>query len=269
MREGLPQDHGLAKEILSIPALVPSTEGTPLLTDIQYEALAHGVARGESVIVSAPTSTGKTLIGLWAIAASILTQRRAVYLVSHRALAHQKFGELLSVFGRTILEDHSTLVIATGDGVEDALGRRISNPLHSGVLVATYEKFLHSLAVGGPPRDLSDVCLVCDEIQLIGDQQRASNVELLLTLLKRAQWNQFVGLSAVLSPRDAEELSSWLGVVRKACKDDLGSDRQYGDMQGIDVLDVPRTGTRDIVVDNEGLCGDHIAGANCSNRVAT
>jgi len=201
MRQGLPENHSLKPEILSIPALLPSSDGLPLFTDIQSEALAHGVARDVSVVVSAPTSTGKTLIGLWAIASSILEHSRSVYLVSHRALAHQKFEELRTVFGRTILQDHSALVVATGDGVEDALGRRISTPLDSRVLVATYEKFLHCLAVNGPPRSLSDVCIVCDEIQLIGDSHRGGHVELLLSLLKRAGWKQFVGFSGAFTKR--------------------------------------------------------------------
>jgi len=72
MREGVPVAHGLAREVLENPALMPSASGNPLLTDIQYEALEHGVARSQSAIISAPTSTGKTLIGLWTIAASIL-----------------------------------------------------------------------------------------------------------------------------------------------------------------------------------------------------
>ena len=37
-------------------------------------------------------------------------------------------------------------------------------------------------------------------------------------------------------------------------------------MQGIQVLDLKGDGSRDIVVDNEGLCGRHISGGNCSNR---
>jgi ATP-dependent DNA helicase len=213
MKDGLPNDHGLPAEVLSIRALMPSVGEMPFLTDIQYEALTHGVARGQSVIVSAPTSTGKTLIGLWTIAASVLSNRRAVYLVSHRALAKQKFEEIRLVFGGTILEDaNSSLVIATGDGVEDVQGRRVSNALDSRILVATYEKFLHCLAVSGPPPDLTDVCIVCDEIQLVGDEHRGSNVELLLTLLKRAGWYQLVGLSAVLSANDVTDLSDWLDV---------------------------------------------------------
>jgi helicase len=213
VREGLPENHGLAPVILANRTLVPVVDGRPLLTDIQYEALAVGVARGQSAIVSAPTSTGKTLVGLWTIAAAVLQGHRAVYLVSHRALARQKFDEMRTVLGVGILEDiDSSLVIATGDGVEDAQGRRVANALEAQVLVATYEKFLHSLAVNGPPRDLRDVCIVCDEIQLIGDKHRGGQVELLLTLLKRAGWRQLIALSAVLSPRDVVELSEWLGV---------------------------------------------------------
>jgi helicase len=213
MKTGLPADHGLSKEILAIQELVPVSEGLPLLTDVQFDALAQGVARGESAIVSAPTSTGKTLIGLWTIAAAVQLGKRAVYLVSHRALARQKFDEIRLTLAQSLLDgDLASLVIATGDGVEDAAGRKVAHPLEGRIVVATYEKFLYSLAVSGPPRNLSDTCVVCDEIQLIGDASRGCDVELLLTLLRRAKWHQLICLSAVLSPRDAEELGEWLDV---------------------------------------------------------
>lgn len=96
--------------------------------------------------------------------------------------------------------------------MEDAFGRKTSNPLAATILVATYEKFLGCLSTGGPPRDLTDVTFVCDEVQLIGDKSRGQNVELLLTLLKKARWSQFVGLSAVLSDRDATSLAEWLNL---------------------------------------------------------
>jgi hypothetical protein len=53
--------------------------------------------------------------------------------------------------------------------------------------------------------------------------------------------------------------------VRKSCKED-NPDMQFNDMQGIQILDLKGDGSRDIFVDNEGLCGEHMAGANCSNR---
>jgi hypothetical protein len=53
--------------------------------------------------------------------------------------------------------------------------------------------------------------------------------------------------------------------VRKACKEE-NPEMTFSDMQGIQVLSLKGDGARDIVVDNEGLCGAHLAGANCSNR---
>ena len=96
--------------------------------------------------------------------------------------------------------------------VEDASGRKTSAPLSASILVATYEKFLGCLSTGGPPRDLTDLTFVCDEIQLIGDKTRGQNAELLLTLMKRAGWSHFVALSAVLAKSDAESLADWLGL---------------------------------------------------------
>ena len=81
---------------------------------------------------------------------------------------------------------------ATGDSVEDASGRKTSAPLAARILVATYEKFLGCLSVGGPPRDLTDACIICDEVQLIGDPTRGRHVELLLTLLRKSGWMQLV-----------------------------------------------------------------------------
>lgn len=213
MRRGLPNNHGLEHLVINAPELLPSEAGSPVLTDIQYEALEAGIARGASVLISAPTSTGKTLIGWWTIASAIKEQCRTVYLVSHRALAKQKFEEAQRLFLESKLDgDRSAIVCATGDSVEDASGRKTSSPLSATILVATYEKFLGCLSTGGPPLDLTDTTFICDEIQLIGDKTRGQSVEILITLLKRSGWRQFVGLSAVLSETDAEILADWLNV---------------------------------------------------------
>jgi helicase len=62
---------------------------------------------------------------------------------------------------------------------------------------------------------------VCDEVQLVGDKHRGQNVELLLTLLRKAGWLQFLGLSAVLSDTDARTMGDWLqiGVVRNPTRE--------------------------------------------------
>lgn len=65
MKQTLPHHHGLSEKILQKNELVPRFDDAVSITDIQFEALDAGVARGQSLIVSAPTSTGKTLIGWW------------------------------------------------------------------------------------------------------------------------------------------------------------------------------------------------------------
>jgi helicase len=185
MKIGLPPAHGLSEFVIGSAELLPRMDGEPFLTDIQHEALQAGVSVGSNVLISAPTSTGKTLIGWWTIASAIAAGGwwtiasaiaaggRAVYLVSHRALAKQKFEEAQRLFLHGPLGgDRAAIVCATGDAVEDASGRRTNAPMAATILVATYEKFLGCLSVGGPPRDLTDVSFVCDEVQLVGDPHR-------------------------------------------------------------------------------------------------
>jgi len=64
MKYELPPNHGLSENLQQ--GFVFSEGGRPSLTDVQYEALAAGVANGESILVVSPTSTGKTQIALWA-----------------------------------------------------------------------------------------------------------------------------------------------------------------------------------------------------------
>jgi len=212
MKSELPADHGLSG-VLEQHLLFRDASGGPAVSDVQYEALAAGVARGESVLVVSPTSTGKTQIALWAIAGGLERGCNTVYLVTHRALAKQKFEDFKQqLLGPFLGDNAASLVVATGDYVEDAEGLIPSEPLRAPLLVATYEKYLALLSASGVPKDMSSTVVVCDEIQLLGDVSRGQNVEVLLTLLRNAGWKQFVGLSAVLQQRDAVDLSNWLSV---------------------------------------------------------
>ena len=211
MKYELPSSHGLS--IKCLDSLIPKDGDSISLTDVQFEALDKGVARNKSMLVVAPTSTGKTMIGIWAVASGLEAMCNTVYLVTHRALARQKFEVFTNVFLSTFLDDVSeSIVLATGDTVVNTEGNIPSDPLHAPVIVATYEKYLAMLAASGIPKNLSRTVFVCDEIQLLGDKYRGQNVELLLTLLKRAGWKQLVGLSAVLDRRDAFEISLWLEI---------------------------------------------------------
>lgn len=210
MKYEFPDNHCLTQNVITKLSLF---DGEVSFTDAQFGALDFGVGRGESLLVVSPTSTGKTLIGLWGIAQNLERGANAVYLVTHRALAQQKMSDFRSQLLNDFLGgDHSSLVLATGDSVKDAAGENCADPLGARVLVATYEKYLALLSASGIPSDMRNTVVVCDEIQIIADESRGQSVEVLLSLLRRVGWLQFIGLSAVLDTKDARELSDWLGV---------------------------------------------------------
>lgn len=213
MKHALPPKCGLSKTIVE-KLLFVDEEKKPQLTDVQEAALESGVGNGKSVLVVSPTSTGKTQIAYWGMARSLEEEKNAVYLVTHRALARQKFEEIVQVFSKPFLNgDAGGIVIASGDGVVNGLGQAPADPLHARILVATYEKYLGLLSGSGIPADMNEAVIICDEIQLLGDATRGRNVELLLTLLRKAGWAQLIALSAVLERKDAQELAEWLGAA--------------------------------------------------------
>lgn len=210
MKYEFPQHHSLSPKTIE---KLCNFGDELALTDSQYKSLEMGVGAGESLLVVSPTSTGKTLIGLWGIAQKLQQGANAVYLVTHRALAQQKLEDFKSqLLADFIDNDQTKLVLATGDFVTDASGAINSDPLAARVLVATYEKYLGLLSSSGIPSDMSNTVIVCDEIQIVADETRGQGVEVLLSLLRKVGWLQFIGLSAVLDLKDANELSEWLGV---------------------------------------------------------
>ena len=214
MKNSLPPKHSLPQSVVA-SHLIEHTPGEgPSLTDVQYEALRSGIADGQSALVVAPTSSGKTGAGIFAICGWFSSRQpgtsKAVYLVSHRALARQKFEEFLTrVVPLCGLSRHE-VIMATGDGILDGDDQTPPDPLSALVVFATYEKYLGLMSSGGIIQDMSHICFVCDEIQLIADESRGADVEILLTLIKRAQCGQFVGLSAVFDRDDAQHLADWL-----------------------------------------------------------
>ncbi len=222
----LPDGHGIPDELIKAPLFHLSADGVVGLTQAQVSGINAGVASGESLLLVAPTSSGKTMVGL--IAASTWLRggdglsRQVVYLVTHRALARQKFNELKRSQYLEIFDiEEEELVLATGDQVVDAGGVTVNDPLSGRFIIATYEKYLAVLAGSGHRRDMANVCIVADEIQILGDQHRGRAVEVLLTIIRSARCGQFVGLSAVLCKHDSHAISSWLNVqlVVEECRE--------------------------------------------------
>lgn len=168
------------------------------LTEVQRLAVDADVPTGVSAIVCAPTSSGKTLIGELAIAHALSGGYDAIYLVSHKALAEQKFTDFQNRF-TSILSPAVSVGISTGDHDEGEVNCRL--------LVSTYEKAL-ALLLSGRLRVRNSV-IVADELQLLGEEGRGGQVETLCALLKQRSPHQFIGLTATVN--NPEDLAHWLG----------------------------------------------------------
>ena len=181
-----------------------NSQGFTTLYPPQEDCIRMGLLDGASLLVSAPTASGKTLIAILAML-SYLSKHggKVVYLSPLRALAAEKFEEFKKIdevgLGRKI-----RVSISTGDF--DVAGKTLEN---SDILILTNER-MDSL-IRHDVSWLSDIGLVIsDEIHLIGDKSRGPALEMVLTHLKLSETNpQIVGLSATIT--NSDQIADWLG----------------------------------------------------------
>jgi helicase len=156
-----------------------------------------------------PTSSGKTLIGELALANALVNGLDALYLVSHKALAEQKFADFSARFATARWASTVTVGISTGEHEEGDVNCRL--------LVSTYEKAL-GLILAGRLR-VSKTVVIADELQILGEEGRGPSVETLCALLRQRQPQQFLGLTATI--QNPEDLAAWMScrTVRSATRD--------------------------------------------------
>ncbi len=149
---------------------------------------------GGSVLVSAPTGSGKTLIAAYAVHRALSDGAKAFYTTPLKALSNQKFAELQAAHG----EDRVGLL--TGD-----VAIRPEAP----VVVMTTEVLRNMLLSHSPLlRGLGVVVL--DEVHFLQDPYRGGVWEEVLILAPPEV--VFVCLSATVA--NATELGAWLRSVR-------------------------------------------------------
>jgi len=127
--------HGFPKGI--VEAL--RADGIVELLDHQVEAVARFNLLGEEdLLVSLPTSCGKTLIGELAGVGAALQGSRAVFSVPLKALAHEKFRTFMKRYGAYGLR----IKLATGEFSAhlDQVRRGDFD-----IAVMIHEKFLHTI----------------------------------------------------------------------------------------------------------------------------
>lgn len=174
----------------------------PSLNPVQEKSIKAGLLDNKSLLVCAPTASGKTLVASMAIANTLgkgPVNGKALYLVPLKALANEKFKE----FQELLKETGYRVTFSTGD--MDSASPYLAN---YDLVILTTEK-LDSL-IRHKVAWLSDVKLVViDEIHLLNDPSRGPTLEVIITLLKKLISPQLIGLSATIG--NPQALADWLG----------------------------------------------------------
>ena len=179
---GAERDEG-AIETPSAPA-----KTYPFELDTFQQKAVECLERGESVLVSAHTSAGKTVVAEYAIAMAIRDGQRVVYTSPLKALSNQKYRELK--------EEFEDVGLMTGDVV--------INPSAS-CLVMTTEVLRSMLYRGGEVmREVGWV--IYDEIHYMRDSERGVVWEESIVLLP--DMVKYVFLSATIP--NAREFAEWV-----------------------------------------------------------
>ncbi|TMC86552.1 MAG: DEAD/DEAH box helicase, partial [Chloroflexi bacterium] len=144
------------------------------LDAFQLEAIAE-LARGQSVMVAAPTGTGKTLVAEFAIWLAQQRNQRVIYTTPLKALSNQKYRDLREIYG------YDTVGLVTGDIVEHS---------RASVVVMTTEVYRNMLLEEGGERFTSEENPIPSSLDV-----------------------QLVGLSATVS--NAEDLANWISRVHR------------------------------------------------------
>ncbi|ALU40279.1 DEAD/DEAH box helicase [Kocuria flava] len=173
----------------------------------QLAAAERVLNTSENLVLSLPTSAGKTRIAELCILATLAEGRRVVFVTPLRALSAQTETALQRTFtplGKTVSSLYGAIGASSAD--EDLLRER-------DIVVATPEKL--DFALRNDPTLLDDVGLVVlDEGHMIGADEREVRYEIQVQRLLRrgdAATRRIVCLSAILPDGDeVEDFVNWL-----------------------------------------------------------
>jgi ATP-dependent RNA helicase DOB1 len=94
----LPPDYEYIPMDKHVPPEVPARV-YPFTLDPFQQVSIHSIQRNESVLVSAHTSAGKTVVAEYAIAQCLKNNQRVIYTSPIKALSNQKYREFNAEFG--------------------------------------------------------------------------------------------------------------------------------------------------------------------------
>lgn len=169
------------------------------LDAFQQDALA-AINQGQSLVVSAPTGSGKTLIGEYAIHRALAHGRRVFYTTPLKALSNQKLRDFREQFGT------KRVGLLTGD---------LSVNREAPVVVMTTEIFRNMLYGQSELDDpLAGVeAVVLDECHYMNDSQRGTVWE--ESIIHCPGSVQLLALSATVA--NGDQLTDWIQQVHGPC----------------------------------------------------
>ena len=166
------------------------------LDGFQLEAI-DALNQGHSVVVSAPTGSGKTLVGEYAIHRALAHGQKVFYTTPLKALSNQKLRDFRDQFGE------QNVGLMTGD---------LSVNREASIVVMTTEIFRNMLYAEADEHDdpLADVeAVVLDECHYMNDSQRGTVWE--ESIIHCPPPVQLVALSATVA--NAGQLTDWIEKV--------------------------------------------------------
>ncbi|HET6920382.1 MAG TPA: DEAD/DEAH box helicase, partial [Jiangellaceae bacterium] len=163
------------------------------LDPFQLRAIA-ALDEDRSVLVAAPTGSGKTVVAEHAVARALAEGRKAFYTTPIKALSNQKFADLARRHGT------ENVGLLTGDNSING---------DAPVVVMTTEVLRNMIYAGSPALNGLQF-VVLDEVHYLQDAYRGPVWEEVIIHLPAAV--RLVCLSATVS--NAEEVAEWLETVR-------------------------------------------------------
>jgi helicase len=170
----------------------------------QELALSKGVMNGNNILVTTPTSSGKTLIGLMGMINILSKGKKVVYLTPLKALATEKFNEFKVINNLSCFKNRKiNIAISTGD--YDSYGTEL---IDKDIIILTNEK-MDSILRHDANWIFSVGLFIIDEIHLLTERERGPTLEIIMTKIKlMPQKPQIIGISATVS--NSDEVADWL-----------------------------------------------------------
>ncbi|HYN55976.1 MAG TPA: DEAD/DEAH box helicase, partial [Motilibacterales bacterium] len=162
--------------------------------DAFQERACDSILSGRGVLVAAPTGSGKTVVGEFAVHLAMERATKCFYTTPIKALSNQKYNDLVERYGA------ARVGLLTGDNSING---------EAPVVVMTTEVLRNMLYAGS--HTLAGLeFVVMDEVHYLADRERGPVWE--EVIINLPEHVSVVALSATVS--NAEEFGAWLAEVR-------------------------------------------------------